>query len=227
MPKPDPRVPPDPIDVVLRRCAPPPWTAPAPPGLAQRITTQRTRPHPRTRIASPRRSLAVALAAFLAISAAAAASSSIWLARPQLDPRVPAAPEWQFYPHDPYGDPSSGPVLLRIHPAWVAAANRRDTEQLRARGIPGARCGIDRRHPLACYQADGRLIAYIDPTPDPGPTNVDVRRLSSAQARAWLCAHRAADPATDYGERRPRTSERARCASAADPPRSERPGRRR
>jgi hypothetical protein len=162
MPEPDPHLPSDPVDLLLGRCAPPPWTAPAPQGLGAQITAQSLPRRTMPRIAGSRPGLVAAVVALLAVSAAAAASSSIWPARPQVDPRVPAAPEWQFYPHDPYRGPRSGPVLLRIHPAWLADANRRSAERLRAGGIAGARCGVDGRHPLACYRPDGRLIAEVD-----------------------------------------------------------------
>lgn len=146
----------------------------------------------------------VALALLTATTGVAAATGLIF-APPKPDPAVPAVAEWTYYSQNPYGH-GGGPVLLREHPAALARDNRAAEAALAEAGVT-ARCGTDPGHPLACYLADGdpvpaeRMGPVLSIAAADGPEDFDVRSLTPAQARAWLCTHPAQRPGADGGEK--------------------------
>jgi hypothetical protein len=147
---------------------------------------------------------AIGLAAIAATTGVAAATGLIF-APPKPDPAVPAVAEWTYYSQNPYGH-GGGPVLLRERPASLARANRASEAALAEAGVT-ARCGTDPSHPLACFLPSGDPVPAEQMGPvlsiaaSAGPADFDVKPLTSAQARAWLCTHPAQRPGADGGEK--------------------------
>jgi hypothetical protein len=151
----------------------------------------------------PRRALA-AVAALVAVTATTgvAAATGVIFAPPKPDRSVPAVAEWTYHAHDPFGG-VDGPVLMRHRPEALARLNR-DAEALLAREGVTARCGTDPDHPRACFLPSGDLVPGSEMGPvlslPDGPGDYDVKPLSAAEARAWLCAHPWQRPGADGGE---------------------------
>jgi hypothetical protein len=147
---------------------------------------------------------AVALAV-LAATTGVAAATGLLFAPPKPDPAVPAVAEWTYYSQNPYGH-GGGPVLLREHPAALARDNRAAEAALADAGVT-ARCGTDPHHPLACFLRNGDPVPADQMGPvlsiaaADGPADFDVKPLTPAQARAWLCTHPAQRPGADGGEK--------------------------
>lgn len=156
----------------------------------------------------PGRRLAVPLAicGTLGAGTGIAAATGLIFADPKPAP-VPAVAEWQYFSHDP-SDPTgrSGPVLRRPKAQALARANAMTEAALKERGIT-ARCGTYSGHPLACYLPDGQPVAppvleealyesgalrFLEGSRD----NYEVRPLTEADARRWLCEHPQSAPGT-------------------------------
>ena len=148
----------------------------------------------------PRR-VTVTLAVFATAAAGTgvAAATGVIFAEPNVNPAVPAAQEWLYYSHDPTSPVrEGGPVLMRFKPEAVERTNRATERALLERGVV-ARCGEDSAHPLACYLADGEqveanvhaeaLAALEGPDILEWPGNAEIKPLSEAEARRWLCDH--------------------------------------
>jgi hypothetical protein len=152
----------------------------------------------------PRRMLgaAVALLAVTATTGVAAAIGVIF-SPPKPDHTVPAVPEWTYFAHNPFGG-GDAPVLLRHRPEALARLNR-EAEALLARDGVTARCGTDPDHPRACFLPSGDPVPGEDLGPvlnlQEGPSDYDIKPLSAAEARAWLCTHPSQRPGADGGEK--------------------------
>jgi hypothetical protein len=150
--------------------------------------------------------LGAALAlALLAATTGVAAATGLIFAPPKPDPAVPAVAEWTYYSQNPYGH-GGGPVLLREHPEALARDNRAAEAALAKAGVT-ARCGTDPGHPLACFLPSGDPVpaAQMGPVLAIGAANgaadYDIKPLTPAQARAWLCTHPEQRPGADGGEK--------------------------
>jgi hypothetical protein len=150
----------------------------------------------------PRRMLA-ALTLLIAVTATTgAAATGLIFAPPKPDRSVPAVAEWTYFAHDPFGG-QEGAVLMRYRPEALKRLNREAEALLARNGIP-ARCGTDPDHPRACFEPSGAPVpgAQLGPVLSLAerPSDYDVRALSPAEARAWLCAHPVQRPGADGGE---------------------------
>ncbi len=150
----------------------------------------------RRRRRSRRVTIPLAVCATAVAGTGVAAATGVIFADPKV-PDVPAAQEWMYYSHDPTSpERTGGPVIMRPRPEAVARTNRAMEGALRERGIT-ARCGEDKAHPLACYlpsgdQVPGTVQAEAEASLDGPdvlgwPGNSEVRPLSDAEARQWLC----------------------------------------
>ena len=150
----------------------------------------------------PRRLLAAVTLLIAVTATTGAAATGLIFALPKPDRTVPAVAEWTYYAHDPFGG-SDGPVLMRYRPEALARLNR-DAEAVLARNGVTARCGTDPAHPRACFLPSGDPVpgAQLGPVLSlaDGPGDYDLKRLSAAEARAWLCAHPSQRPGADGGE---------------------------
>jgi hypothetical protein len=151
---------------------------------------------------------AVVAFAVLAATTGVAAATGLIFAPPKPDPAVPRVSEWTYYSKNPYGH-GGGPVLLREHPVAIARANGVAEAALAKTGVT-ARCGTDPGHPLACFLPSGdpvppeQMGPVLSIAAADGPADYDVKPLTLAQARAWLCTHPEQRPGADGGEKRVR-----------------------
>jgi hypothetical protein len=152
----------------------------------------------------------LAVSVLLAGSTAVAAATGVIWSAPKVDASVPVVPEWSYYAHNPFSK-DDGAVLMRRHPDSLAKANQAMEAQLAAAGVT-ARCGTDAGHPLACFLPSGALVdgnataaamtavdgitIFGDPAKD-----YDIKRLTAAEAHAWLCTHPTERPGADGGEK--------------------------
>jgi hypothetical protein len=162
-------------------------------------------------LARPRRRarfVAVIAAGALTAGTGVAAATGVLFADPKPDPAVPAVADWVYYSHLSSGaSAGGGPVLARPRPAALARTNRATEEALRVRGIT-ARCGGDASHPLACYLPSGDPVPADDLNAalaslegahvlESSADNYEIRPLSDAEARQWLCDHPSQRPEGD------------------------------
>lgn len=149
----------------------------------------------------PGRRAALVLAACTTAAAGTgvAAATGVIFADPKVPADVPAVAEWMYFSHDPTSPAREGaPVLMRPRAEALERTNRATERELLERGVV-ARCGEDTAHPLACHLADGEQVAAPvhaealaalhgrDILEWPG--NSEIRPLSEAEARQWLCDH--------------------------------------
>jgi hypothetical protein len=158
-------------------------------------------------LAGPRRRVTRRAAAPLAVfgtllaGTGGAAATGVLFDDPKPNRDVPAVAEWMYFSHlshSPEG-PDLGPVLVRPKPEALARTNRATEEALRERGIT-ARCGAYEGHPLACHLPGGEPVPAPEQAEalaslegadvlESSPANYDMRRLTDAEARRWLCEH--------------------------------------
>jgi hypothetical protein len=165
----------------------------------------RTRRRPRRRALVP-----LAIGGTLLAGTGAAAATGVLFADPKPDPTVPAAPEWAYLSHDPSSSTGQGgPVIMRPRSEALARTNRATEAALLERGIT-ARCGSVAAHPLACYLPSGDPVPAEDLNAaltslegadvlESSRDNYEIRPLTEAEARRWLCDHPEQRPAGEGG----------------------------